>query len=493
MLGLIGIFTFVIVFLLRRFFDPKKRILSRIPGPKGIPFLGNALQIDPINIHKDLLSLKETYGDIFKLDFAGDQVVVLNSHAAIHEALVIKSKEFAGRVADSFRNEYMEVHRGIVFRDFDNEFANVKRVIHSAVKMYDDNSEKVIHRINAEIQCCMDKFNVYNERPFDPKKDIYTTLINIMAVLLASHRFEDDDPKLNDIIEYQHAVSEALSAGVGDELDMFPWLRYFGNQTFKKMQFFLKMRNQIIGEWVEEHKKSFNRDDIRDLTEALLKAREDGDDTFSDHVIILLVNDMLGAGIMTTQVVVSAYLQLMILHPEVQTRLQHEVDSVVGTSRAPSIEDRDAMPVLQANIHEILRYVSHVPIAVPHKTTVDTSVGGYDIPKSTQVWINLFALHHDEKIFDEPWSYKPERWLDDSGQLVSIEERNKIFPFGAGRRVCAAEQFARTRMFLFLSNILQRFTIVQPEDAEQPSADPRNYTLGIILEPGPFTIKAIPR
>ncbi|CAH1799378.1 unnamed protein product [Owenia fusiformis] len=102
MLVLTGIFTFVIVSLFRRFLDPKKRILSRIPGPKGIPFLGNALQIDPINIHKDLLSLKETYGDIFKLDFAGDQVVVLNSHAAIYEALVTKSKEFAGIVFDYY-------------------------------------------------------------------------------------------------------------------------------------------------------------------------------------------------------------------------------------------------------------------------------------------------------------------------------------------------------------------------------------------------------
>ncbi|CAH1799435.1 unnamed protein product, partial [Owenia fusiformis] len=106
------------------------------------------------------------------------------------------------------------------------------------------------------------------------------------------------------------------------------------------------------------------------------------------------------AGILTTQVVISAFLQLMILHPEVQTRLQCEIDSVVGASRAPSIEDRDAMPVLQANIHEILRYVSHVPIAVPHKTTVDTSIGGYDIPKSTQVWMNLFSMHHDENMFE---------------------------------------------------------------------------------------------
>ncbi|CAH1799433.1 unnamed protein product [Owenia fusiformis] len=487
------IFTLAIVFLLRRYFDPKKRILSRIPGPKGIPFLGNALQIDPINIHRDLLSLKETYGEIFKLDFAGDQVVVLNSHAAIYEALVTKSKEYAGRVTDTFRTKYADAHQSIFFRDFDNEFVKIKKYLRSAVKMYDDNSEKVVHRSNAEIQCCMNKFSVYNEQPFDPNKDIYKTLVNIITELLASNRFEDDDSELNDIIEYQRGFSEALSAGVGEELDMFPWLRYFGNQTFKKMQFSVTMRNRIIGGWVEEHKKSFNRDTIRDLIDALLRAREDGDATFSDFRIIILVDDMLGAGILTTQVVVSAFLQLMILHPEIQTRLQHEVDSVVGASRAPSIEDRDAMPVLQANIHEILRYVSHIPIAVPHKTTTDTSVGGYDIPKSTQIWINLFALHHDENIFDEPWSYKPERWLDDSDQLVSIEERNKTFPFGAGRRVCAAEQFARTRVFLFLANILQRFTIVQPEDAEPSSADPRDYTLGLVLNPGQFTIKAIPR
>ncbi|CAH1799436.1 unnamed protein product, partial [Owenia fusiformis] len=228
--------------------------------------------------------------------------------------------------------EFTNLHHAIVFRDFNDQFSTIKKTIHTGVKMYDDNRKKVVHRSSAEIQWCMKKFDDYNGRPFDPSIDIYTTLINVMSELLASTRFEDNDPKLKDIIEYQQAISDITSAGSGEELDMFPWLRYFGNTTFKKMEFFVKMRKQIIGEWIEEHKKTFNRDDIRDLTDTVLKARKDGDDTLSDDIIMHLIDEMVGAGILTTQVVISAFLQLMILHPEVQTRLQCEIDSVVGAS-----------------------------------------------------------------------------------------------------------------------------------------------------------------
>ncbi|CAH1780870.1 unnamed protein product, partial [Owenia fusiformis] len=152
----------------------------------------------------------------------------------------------------------------------------------------------------------------------------------------------------------------------------------------------------------------------------------------SDSNIIEVSGNLIGAGLTTTKGTISGFFLLLMNHPDIQVKLQEEVDKVVGKDRNPSVDDKDDMPYLQATLIEVLRYLSHAPIAVPHKTMVDTSIAGYHIPKGIQVWTNIFAMHHDPSLFPDPWQFKPERWLDDDGKLVSLEERNKAISFGAG-------------------------------------------------------------
>ena len=78
---------------------------------------------------------------------------------------------------------------------------------------------------------------------------------------------------------------------------------------------------------------------------------------------------------------------MLLYRPEIQTRLHIEIDHVIGLSREPSLSDRPSMPYMEACLLETLRYISHVPLAVPHATTCDTTVGGKHIPKNTTVRI----------------------------------------------------------------------------------------------------------
>ena len=87
---------------------------------------------------------------------------------------------------------------------------------------------------------------------------------------------------------------------------------------------------------------------------------------------------------MTTSKALYAAILLMINHPDVQSRAYEEIEYVIG-SRQPNITDRSNCPYMESMVFEILRYITHQIIGLPHETTTDTTLQGHNIPKGTQV------------------------------------------------------------------------------------------------------------
>lgn len=99
------------------------------------------------------------------------------------------------------------------------------------------------------------------------------------------------------------------------------------------------------------------------------------------------------------------------------------------------------MPYTEATLREIMRFETLVPMSVPHRAMKDTTLGGFYVPKDTIVIAGLYALHNDRKIWGDPENFRPERFLSDDGKLNL--KKDLSLPFGAGRRLCAGETFAR--------------------------------------------------
>ena len=87
------------------------------------------------------------------------------------------------------------------------------------------------------------------------------------------------------------------------------------------------------------------------------------------------------------------------------------------------------MPYVEATIMEIQRVADIVPLGIPHSVLEDVEFRGYTIPKGTTVMSNLYAVHNDERIWDQPDVFKPSRFLDDDGRVLRREE---LIPFGIG-------------------------------------------------------------
>lgn len=104
------------------------------------------------------------------------------------------------------------------------------------------------------------------------------------------------------------------------------------------------------------------------------------------------MDDMFGAGSETTTTTMRWAFLFFAHWPEVQDKAYETMVNEFGTDRLPVLNDRQSLPYVDAIVHEVLRMACIAPFAVPHKTTCDTSLAGYDIPKDTQVCVDFLCF-----------------------------------------------------------------------------------------------------
>lgn len=170
-------------------------------------------------------------------------------------------------------------------------------------------------------------------------------------------------------------------------------------------------------------------------------------------------------------------------YPEMQTRLQQEVDKVVDRSRLPNIEDKPQLPFIMAFIYEVMRFTSFVPLTIPHSTTVDTTIMGYNVPKDTVVFINQWSINHDPALWSHPEKFEPDRFLSPNGML-NKDLTSNVLIFSLGKRRCIGEDLSKMQLFLFTSLLVHQCHIT--ENPARPAT--MDFDYGLTLKPHRFEI-----
>lgn len=198
-----------------------------------------------------------------------------------------------------------------------------------------------------------------------------------------------------------------------------------------------------------------------------------------------------GAGVDTTSSVLLVFVLAMILHPEVQTKAQEEIDRVIGYDRLPDFSDRETLPYVECVLLETLRWHPIFPLGVPHLTRMDDIFDGMYIPKATTVLLNLWAMTHDEVRFPDPSAFKPERHLTPEG---NVAEGTSTPTFGIGRRICPGRHFATRSLWAAIVSILAtlRLSKARDENGHEIEVKPE-FDTGIVLHPKPFQCSIEPR
>ena len=334
---------------------------------------------------------------------------------------------------------------------------------------------------------------------FDPKAAVFDSALTSIAFLLTGVRSQVGDPIVDKMRRYERSVLKFIGGSLEVKFmiyDLRPSWRHIG---FKSWDVVVEMRDLQDAIWEDIKKLDADNPGSKSLFSVLMSELSDGngsqDSKFDVEDVKKTMVSLLLAGVTTTATSFYAMLNILAHRPHIQRKLYAEVLHVGKTNDPITLDDRANMPYCRASLLELLRYVSVVAMSVPHRSTHETEICGVYIPNDTVLITNLWAMHHEETFWKDPWVFRPERFLDSNGTLVTPDHPNRkhLMPFGAGPRVCLGESLALARLFMWIATFSQRCT-VEPSKGNRPSlTDPRNFAFKGTTRVCPYNVVITPR
>nr|XP_046265584.1 cytochrome P450 1A1 [Scatophagus argus] len=467
--GLIAMTTVCLVFLILKLFRAEiPEGLRRLPGPKPLPIIGNVLEIGS-KPYLSLTAMSKRYGDVFQVQIGMRPVVVLSGSETVRQALIKQGDEFASR-PDLYSFRFINDGKSLAFStDQVGVWRARRKLAYSALRSF-----STLEGTTPEYSCILEEhickegeylINQLNtamktDGSFDPFRHIVVSVANVICGMCFGRRYDHDHQELLSLVNLSDEFGQVV--GSGNPADFIPILQFLPSTTMKKFVSINARFNTFVQKIVSEHYGTFDKDNIRDITDSLIdhcedrKLDENSNVQVSDEKIVGIVNDLFGAGFDTISTALSWSVMYMVAYPEIQERLFQELKDNVGVNRTPRLSDKQKLPFLEAFILEIFRHSSFLPFTIPHCTSKNTSLNGYFIPKNTCVFINQWQINHDPELWKDPSSFNPDRFLSADGAEINKLEGEKMMVFGMGKRRCIGEVIARNEVFLFLAILVQK-------------------------------------
>ncbi len=410
------------------------------PGPAGIPLAGNTLQFlnDPFQFYADL----PTYGDTVRYHVGGNTWTAICHPDDVERVLVSESHRFARYNFEDLGFDF--IPEGLFFSTGERWRRQRKTIQPTfAPGNLATFSDTMVDRTLSMIDSWEDsEVIVANEVFSDLTLEVLTTTLFDVNLDERQTVVTDAAESLSNRVDTQ-----SLSAVIPG------WIPTRRNRDFtRKMTRFDRMVAELID---ERRQDDTPRNDLLSTLLELTDTESDDQDSavyrFTDSELRDQLVTFLFAGHETTALVFTWAFQLLARHEDVYTTLTEEIDAVCG-DRPPTVEDVPSLTYTEQVIKETMRY--YPPIYVLFREALeDVSIDGYLIPKGTKLTVPQFILHGDERWWDDPDAFTPERWTT---ALEDELPEYAYFPFGGGPRHCVGMRFAMQFLTLGLATIVQR-------------------------------------
>uniref|UniRef100_A0A8C7B2S9 Steroid 21-hydroxylase n=1 Tax=Neovison vison TaxID=452646 RepID=A0A8C7B2S9_NEOVI len=453
------------------------------------PLVPGFLHLLQPNLPLYLLGLTQKLGPVYRLRLGLRDVVVLNSKRTIEEAMIRKWVDFAGRPQTASYQLVSQHFPDLSLGDYSLLWKAHKKLTRSALLLGLRNSmEPLVEQLTQEF---CERMRARAGTPVAIQEEFSFLTCTIICHLTFGDKVIEDAlvHAVHDCVQDLMKTWEHWSIQI---LDIIPFLRFFPNPGLWRLKQALENRDHMVEKQLRQHKESMVAGQWRDLTDYMLQrlgkptAEESHGQLLEGHVHMSVVDLFIG-GTETTATTLSWAVAFLLHHPEVQQRLQEELDRELGPEASGSqvpYRDTARLPLLTATIAEVLRLRPAVPLALPHRTTRPSSILGYDIPEGMVVIPNLQGAHLDETVWERPQEFWPDRFLAPGASP-------RVLAFGCGARVCLGEPLARLELFVVLARLLRAFTLLPP-GGTLPSLQPRAHC-GVNLTMRPFQVQLQPR
>lgn len=540
-----GVALLVFRWLLDRSRKPRRGDGDLPPGPQGLPLVGYSLGLKPL---EQLDALAQEYGPVFMFRLLGKDYVHLGSYSAIREAYVKLGDCFVGRPRDSTAMGYLLDHQGISNSE-GHEWTEHRRFVLHTLRDFCFGKLSVLDRVQDAAHRLVGGVAAQSGRPFDPEPLIFEAVVATMAGLLFDVEYEDEQgadnsaspsaaPRAGDKSnenEQQQTDGGAVPADdatkaedrrdvapadVEDEADLARLVRLVAKATpllnndvlpqlwtcaspvelspgFSELQRLKRELDEFLERMIADHEPSLDESRLRDYMDVYLderrRAMEEGTlhkSTFTIHRLKTICVDLLVSGTASSVAQLCWTLKLLARHPQCQRRCQDEMDAVLASAdQLGSVFSKDNLPFTEACLLECARFASVHMVAAPRTNVEEANVCGFRVPPGSRVLANLWLAHRDTGFWREPHLFDPTRFLAEDGRP---ERKDAFLPFGLGKRVCIGESLAKTQMFVFVTELLKRFTFTLPDEFATQDLNFRP-SQGTLRFAEPFHLVATPK
>ncbi|RYC64326.1 hypothetical protein CHU98_g1868 [Xylaria longipes] len=374
------------------------------PGPPTLPLIGNLHQIPREKRHVQFAQWAREYGPVYSLILGTKVMIVLNSDFAIKELIDKRGAIYSSRPDMYIGQDILSGGLRVLLMPNHGVWTTAR---------------KLAHRI----------LNTTAARSYVPYQDLENK-----AMLLGF--LESPSDFIDHLRRYTASLTTQMAFGFRTASIHSP--------RFKEAFNIFDRNSEMVGS-KNGHAIGLDSNIAPCFCVDLLRIQSE--EAVSDDVAAYLSGSLLQAGSETTSNILVAFVQAMVLFPEVAKAAQSELDRVCG-SRIPDLNDVPDLPYIRACAKETLRWMPGFMLGIPHAVTQDDSYMGYHIPKGATVILNAWAIHNDPKRHPNPRQFDPERYIDDNQTSVDSASNPDVtkrdhFAFGAGRRRCQDQETGR--------------------------------------------------
>ena len=378
----------------------------------------------------------DRYGDVYYVPNAGGGLFVLRHPDHLKEVLVTRAASF-GKAHSAFRHLSSFLGDGLLTTEGEI-WKRQRRIVQPAF---------ATTRLAGYARTMVEESRVTTDRfrdgaTIDAGHEMMDLTLRIVARTLFGH----------DVAGETKSVARAMAA----------------------FQESIESVGQLLPEWIPTPNRKRSREGLatidRIIYAMIARARGEKGDSATPNLLSILVSavDVEGdgrglderevrdqlvtlflAGHETTSHALTWTLYLLSQNPRAQAKLFEELDRVLA-GRAATYDDLPTLPYTEQVVEEAMRLYPPV-YSLARAAKEDTVIGGYPVPKGSEVVLWIYMTQRDERWFEAPTEFRPERFAE-----PTAIPKFAYLPFGGGSRACIGKSFAMLEARLALATLLQK-------------------------------------
>jgi cytochrome P450 len=459
------------------------RQLRDLPGPRGLPIVGNLLQFEANRLHLQLEEWCAQYGPAYRLQLGKQPAVVFGDHAVVATMMRDRPEGFRRTVRLLQITQEMGLPTG-VFSANGETWRQQRRMVMAGfdpahVRRYFPALQGVAQRLARRWQGA-----AATGQTIDLQADLMRYTVDTIAGLAFGaevNTLESDDDVIQRHLDHIFpAIARRILAPV-------PMWRWFKSSADRALEQSLVAVNAAINDFITQARARLQADPQRraeppNLLEVMILAADEPGSGIDDRQVAGNVLTMLLAGEDTTANTIAWMVHLLWSNPAMLARATEEVRRVCGTGQAaPTMEQMTQLDFIEACCHETMRLKPVAPM-MPLQALHDTQLGGVHIPSGTVVFGLLRRDAVSEQHVPQAADFNPERWLGGEGGAAQVANSAKriSMPFGAGPRICPGRYLALLEMKMAMAVLLSGFDI---QHVGTPDGEPPREHLSFTMTP----------